>query len=194
MTRGQKDLEEYDEVPEELEENPDEYQEDPGEYFNEDAMIKLAMEESEIPKVDWAEDIEKIEDPKAREKEIEAAEEILEKEKELNDRLESGEITERDYADEHEEEVIGEKRRAFTRSFLESKGASSEGLETMFDRWDEPDMPLSERGRREGEIRKAADMIGEQIMEEMADRELEEQMISERAHKKVTDVVNHGRK
>ena len=47
----------------------------------------------EIPDVHWAKDIVQIENPILREREIEPAKKLIEKEDELNARIESGELS-----------------------------------------------------------------------------------------------------
>ena len=93
-------MNEYEENFDELDEAPDEYTDD------------MILEEMEIPDVYWAEDIEKIENREIREKEIETARKIQEKQHALEQRLESGEITQDQYEAQYLFELKPEKNRA----------------------------------------------------------------------------------
>jgi len=99
-----------------------------------------------------------------------------------------------DYEMDHEKDLIREERKAITRSFLESKGVSSEKYETMFDRLGDRELPLSQRDIKEKTIREAADEVGEDDLEELADRLLEEDKITTKARKKFSGVMKKGRK
>ena len=70
MTHWHEGLEEFDEMT-------DEYPEEiADEYLKEQDLELIDYKEMYIPDVSWAKEIEQIEDPKLREKEIEIAEDI----------------------------------------------------------------------------------------------------------------------
>ena len=90
----------------------------------------------EIPEVWWAKDIEKIEDPDIRKKEIEVAKDILERDKELDEKLESGEITEYQHWVGHDFGVRKDSVKASTRCSLESLGLSHDHLADLSEEYD----------------------------------------------------------
>lgn len=183
---------ENDEILNEVEENVDE-REEPQELVEEDPE-KQAVDEMEKPDVEWIEDIEKIEDQSVKEKEIENAREIVEFDEDLKNKRESGEITEKQFETDHEEDLVSMKRKATTRSFLASKGFYSEKHGDMFERLDDRELPLSQRDIKEKRIREAAEEVREDDMEELADRLLEEHKISERTRENISKAMKKGRK
>ena len=96
----------------EFEEQPDE------------ADLENPQLEMEIPDVHWAKDIVQIENPILREREIEAAKKMIEKEDELNARIESGEISPFN-AEIEFESLRNQKAKASTRAGLASVGLTS---------------------------------------------------------------------
>ena len=166
------------EIPETYEEVPEEV---PEEMLAEDKIIDH--------EVDWEEDIEKLKDPKIRDREIKAVEEIHELEEDLKARLESGEIHERDYIKENEEIVMKQKRMALTRTFLENKGVASKDYPDIFEDWDHPDSSPMMKGTREGWIGKMVKEIGSEDVEELNDRMLHEGKISRESHEAVSEQI-----
>ena len=94
-------------------ENFEEYNEEYAEQL--DGEWRRELEKSEVG---LARDIEKIESPDIRKREIQAARDIIKMKEDLNDRLSSGEIAKEDYEKEHEEKLMSNKRSAITRSFI----------------------------------------------------------------------------
>ena len=77
--------EEYEEYDENGEEYLEEVEEDPEE---------IPREELEIPDVCWEKQLREIDDREVQKREIKAAEEIVEKQKELDEQYDADEITE----------------------------------------------------------------------------------------------------
>jgi hypothetical protein len=99
--------EDYDENPDECyEEIPDENPEEVEEEFIEGRLL----EERGLPLDWWTENIEKIGDEELREEALETAAELSEKEQNLEERLESGEISQSRY--DHEKLVVLGKEKA----------------------------------------------------------------------------------
>ena len=184
MTRYNENLEEYDEMSEEAEEYSEEDAEELGDEWR---------REMEMSGVSWARDIEKIDDPGARKREIEAAKDIMEMEEDLNDRLSSGEISEQGYEREYKEEVMRDKIHAITRSFLEKKGIPAENLGGIFDGWDDPHRPLSRRDLTASELDKVTEAIGPEGIKELNDRMFAEGNISEETHEKISERIHNNR-
>ena len=86
-----------------------------------EADIENFQPEIEIPDVRWAKDIAQIENPILREREIEAAKKIVEKEEQINARVESGELCQFD-AEMEFESLRSQRAAASTRSGLASVG------------------------------------------------------------------------
>jgi hypothetical protein len=160
---------------------PEEHDEIPEEYLEEE-FIEDVVEDMEVPEVYWEEDIRNIEDPEIKQKEIEAANEILEKERDLEARLRSGEITESQFAAEYETSLRKKKSSAATRCGLASVGITYEDIGDVAEDYDNilyPHNDLSEKRERIGDV---IDEIGEEAAEQLADRMLEDEKISDRAH------------
>ena len=118
---------------EENEETPPEY-----DYENPEHPDEKPIDLADLPPIEGAEFIAKIEDPEVRQREVEAAERIYEKGEELKRKLESGEISQGAY--EHERSLHGIKaRRAITR-------------------WE-----LADRMHKEGMSKEAHDIITRQV-------------------------------
>ena len=178
------------EILDEYEKNPDEYEQ--YEETSEDKYIT----ETEIPDVPWAEDIEKIEDLEIRQKEIEAAERYLEKEKALSEKNTSGEINEFDYMVERDR-LRDEGRRATTRSGIESVGLTWDHLGDLNENHDlilagaSGDLrPLKWKEN----LNKTIVSHGGDRVQEFADKKLEEGEIDEEAHKIISRQVRLSRK
>jgi hypothetical protein len=111
----------------------------------------------------------------------------------LDDRLSSGEILKEDYEKEYEEKLMGEKRRAITRSFIEKEGISAEDLGGIFEGWDDPHRPLSQRDLTASKLEKAIEAIGPDGVEKINDRMFVEGNISKETHEKVSEKVQNSR-
>ena len=180
MRRGYKESEELCEVAEE--EMEEAYQEE------------KAEEEMEIPEVEWAEDLERIEDLEIRQEEIKAAEEIVEKERDLNERRESGETTGEAYLSERNIYLRGKKREATTRSFLKSRGRNvGNHLGRVFEGWDDIKEGSQAMVRKKTDLWDVKNQLGEEGFEELLNRtvdghelreEIDEEVLEKRKSKK----------
>lgn len=142
-------------------------------------------EEMEIPEVAWAEDIRGIEDQEVREKEIEIAEHIQEREKGLKDKVDSGEISKSEYLDKYESGLRTQKRKATTRCGLESVGITYDHLGDVSEDYDILISGNSEIADRKERVKKVVDTLGEDNAEKLADKMLEEERLSERGHESI---------
>ena len=165
---------------------------------NQEEMLRdAAWEEIEVPDVWWAEDIQKIADPEVREKEIAAAEKILEKQEELNRRFEADEIDEFDFWAQHEFELGKESRKAATRSGLESVGITYDDRGDLSEDWD---LILAEAegdprpGAMKRELKEMIDSVGPERSEDLADEMLERGEISEETHQSIVRQARMRRK
>lgn len=112
-------MENWNEDPEEFVDIPDENLEDIADEY-------LSEKEPDIPDVSWKEDIENIPDHVIREREIERAEDIVNREKGLDEKFKSGKITGYQYWAEYDTGIQEEKIEAITRCSLESIGLTEE--------------------------------------------------------------------
>ena len=159
-----------------------------------EAYQKELREETEIPEVEWAEDMERIEDPKIRQGEIKAAEEIVEKERDLNERREAGETTGEAYLSERNIYLRGKKREATTRSFLKSKGRNvGNHLGRIFEGWDDIKEGSQAMVRKKTDLWQVKNQLGEEGFEELLNRtvdghelreEIDEEVLEKRKSKK----------
>ena len=149
----------------EFEEQPDE------------TSIEHLQPEMEIPDVHWAKDIERIENPILREREIEAAKKLIEKEEELDARIESGELSPFD-AEIEFESLRSKKAAASTRSLFASVGltydhfgsVAEDNFRLSYGNYDY--INLSDK------VKKAVYDLGPQRAQELADKKLEEGTLS----------------
>ena len=161
----------------------------------ENEYLKEKMEaEMEIPEVEWAEDIRRIEDPEIREKEIEIAEHIQEREQGLKDKLDSGEISKNEYLGEYESDLRSQKRKATTRCGLESVGLTYDHLGDLSEDYDILISGNPEIAEIKERVKKTIDVLGENDAQELADQMLEEGKLSEKGHESITRQVRlHGK-
>ena len=133
--------------------------------------------ENEIPDVHWAKDIAQIENPILREREIEAAKKIVEKEEEINVRVESGELSPFD-AEIEFESLRSKKAAASTRSLFASVGltydhfgsVAEDNFRLSYGNYDY--INLSDK------VKKAVYDIGPENAQQLADEMLEEGTLS----------------
>jgi len=181
MKRGYEESEEPYEMTEEEMEN--EYQKE------------KMREEMETYKVEWAEDMERIEDPKIRQDEIKAAEEIVEKEKDLNERREAGETTGEAYLSERNIYLRGKKREATTRSFLKSKGRNvGNHLDRVFEGWDDIEEGSQAMVRKKTDLWQVKNQLGEEGFEELLNRTVDGHELREEIDEDVLEQVKSGKK
>ena len=146
-------------------------------------------EEVEVPDVPWAEDIRKIENPILQEKEIEAAEKLLEEEKEWGRRFDEGEIDQIRYEAGIAYELGSKMARAATRSALESQGITYDHLGDLSE-----DQAILSTGDPKlfdlkDQVKHKITELGPDAAQELADRMLEEEKISEESHESISRQV-----
>ena len=184
MEEWSEEIPEFEDYPERIEEEIDE---------------NVSEMDLEIPDVWWREDIEKIEDPEIREREIEVAERIIEKKEALNERLDSGEITQGRYDDDY---LLGglreEGRKAATRSGLGSVGVTYDVLGDLLEDQDFLIHDLASGNTElmdaKGEVKEIVGELGTESARELADRMKDEGEIGEDAHETISRQVRlHGK-
>jgi hypothetical protein len=122
MTHRYDELEEFDEMPDE--------------YSEEEAQKLAEAKAMEVPDVAWKEDIKKIENPDIKKKEIEIAEKFNKKWKAVEEKVDSGEISEVDFFGELVCRRWPEERKNTTRCGLESDGLTYDNLGDVAEDWD----------------------------------------------------------
>ena len=182
----------------EFDEIPDEYPEEiSDEYLKEQDPELIDHIEMDIPDVWWTESIKEIENPEIREKEIEAAKKILEKEKNLEEKLESGEFSQSRF--DHENLVVlgREKAKFSTRCDLESIDLS---YDKIINAADEFGLITAEAAgnpkpaRMKELLTESIDIIGPDASQELADRRLEEEKMSDDTHETISRQVRLNKK
>jgi hypothetical protein len=190
---------EYDETPDEgyveeeekkgLWERLEEAVEEGFEGKGEEEFDTRSLEERGIRKEWWNESIEEIENPEVREKRIEGAEKIIEEEKELERKLESGEMSHDWYV--HERLVVmGRKKAKFSMGAdLESIGLSWDHLIDVSE--DASNLPRAGAGdpgplEFSERVERAVRDLGPDRVEEVADDKLEKEEIPESVHETAT--------
>jgi len=170
-------MNEYEENFDELDEAPDEYTDD------------MILEEKEIPDVYWAEDIEKIENLEIREMEIETARKIQDKQHALEEKLESGEITQDQYEAKYLFELKPEKNRATTRCGLESIDLSYDKLGEVSEEYSiiaSGNLKLLENWEK---VDDTIDLKGEKAAQGLADKRKDDEEMSDSTHKTISRKV-----
>lgn len=148
---------------------------------------ELLEAELDIPDVWWKDDIAKIEDPKLREREIQAAKKSLEEKRELDEKFKSGQIDEFGYWAGNERLHLKDARAA-TRSGLASVGLDYGKIEELSEDYDilvTGDLKLIDANDRVNKLVKDHP----QAAQELADRMFEEGRLSEEAHKFISGKV-----
>jgi len=149
----------------------------------------------EIPDVEWAEDIMRIEDPKMRREEIEAAGEIVEKERNLEERRAAGETTGEAYLGERYIYLRGQKREATTRSFLKSRGRNvGNHLGRVFEGWNDIEDGSKQMGRKKNELWQVKNQLGKDVFERLLDRTVDGHELREEIDQDVLEEVKSGKK
>jgi hypothetical protein len=176
----------------------EEFDERPDEYPNEQDPELIEFKEMEIPDVSWAKEIEKIEDPKLREKEIEIAEDIKQREKVLDDKLEAGEITKYEHWADYAFGIRKEKNKASTRCSLESVGLTHDHLGDLSEDFD---LFLAEAAgdpkpaQMKDQLSKTVKYQGPEASQQLADDMLEEgKLTPELGHKTISRTVRLNKK
>ena len=149
---------------EENEDVPSEYQHENPEHLDENFM-----DVADLPPIEGAEFIAKIENPEVREREVEAAKRICEKRQDLERKLDSGEISQGAY--EHERQLLGIKaNRAITRWELGAQGVTYDKIGNTMEDWNhilDENLNLGDYRRR---IQERVEEIGPESAQEVAKR------------------------
>jgi hypothetical protein len=186
--------EDYDENPDECyEENPDENPEEVEEEFIEGKLL----EERGLPLDWWTESIEKIGDEELREEALETAAELSEKEQNLEERLESGEISQSRY--DHEKlAVLGKEKADFAvRCDLAKEDITFDKLGDLSE--DVGNVIAEAAGNRlptwmkEG-VNQLIDRRGPEYVREWADTKHEEEILTDDRHESVLRQVRLHKK
>lgn len=141
---------------------------------------------------DWWKFIGDIKDPELQEKEIERAEELTEKEKELSRKSDSGEIDDFELLRQHGE-LRSEICRAETRWGLESVGLTYGMLGQLSDEYDSLTTADPKRIDLNDRLDRFIEADPERAQEE-ADRMFEEEKLSEKAYGLISKKVKDHRK
>jgi len=159
------------------------------EFFETDFSDETIPEDLEIPDVEWADEIEQIDNPKIKEREIEAAEKILDKEENLEKKLEDGDIDENQYLNEYEFGIQNSKRKATTRTGLESVDITYDDLGDITEDMDILISGTPEIADMKEQLKSTIDSIGSEAAQELADDMLEEGRLSKSTHDTITRQV-----
>jgi hypothetical protein len=178
----------------EFDERPDEYPEEiPDECLKEHDPELIDFKEIDITDVWWTESIKKIENPQIRQKEIEAAEKILEKQKTLDDKLESGEISKSRYGHENLVVLGREKAKFSTRCDLESVDLTYDHLGDLSEDWGILTSGNLELAEKKESLKKMIELRGPEASQELADDMLAEGKISKDTHVSISRYVREAR-
>jgi len=151
------------------------------------------MDVADLPPIEGAEFIAKIEDPEVRKREVEAAEKLYERGEELKRKLDSGEISQGRY--EHERSLHGIKaQRAITRWDLASGGVTYEKMGDTMEDWNHlPDEKLDLDDYRK-RIKDRAEKMGPEAAQKLANRMRKEGRLSRDAHEIIKRQARQVRK
>ena len=196
MNGSFEDYDDFGEIPDEYPEGEfiDEPWDLPDQYYEQWRDEIKSREEVEIPDVAWAEDIENIENLEIQKKEIEAAERIIDQESDLKEKLESGKITDNQYLNEYEFGISDAKRKATTRSALESAGLTYDDLGDISEDWDILVSGSPELAQQKNQLRNTIDTLGPEDAQDLADRMLEEGKLSQNTWETITRQVRLSEK
>ena len=144
------------------------------------------INELEIPEVRWKEDIEKIPNHDRKLQEIEKAKTLLDEEKALKARLDSGEISEGKHDAIYQDIIKPKMRKATTRCGLASVGLTFDHLGDISE-----DAEFSATGslklpELKDRLKKTIEDIGPDAAEELADRMLAEERLGKDAHERIS--------
>ena len=191
MTHWYEEFGEFDEIPDEY---PKEISD---EYLKEQDPELIDYIEMDIPDVWWTESIKEIENPEIRQKEIEAAKIILEKEKNLEEKLESGEFSQSRFDHENLVRLGREKAKFSTRCDLESEGITYDDIGNLIE---DVSLTITEAAgnpkpaRMKELLTESIDIIGPDASQELAGRRLEEEKMSDDTHETISRRVRSYKK
>ena len=195
MMEWNEEYEEDFEYSEDFDENLDEdfeYTEDFDEQIDQELESDLRCEridKIQTHKESWAEDLRDIEDPELQEKEIEAAEKMIEKRQDLEKKLDSGEITK----DQFDDGIYGKNRRkeirASTRFGLEAQGITWDDVGDAMDELADLRTGDPEILDKKKQLKKHIELAGDEASQEIIDRALEDEKIDKDLHESVSRYV-----
>ena len=178
MTHWHEDYEQFDEMPDE--------------YSQQEAEKQAEAKSMQVPDVDWQADIEKIENPDIKKKEIEIAEKFNEKWQAVEEKVDSGEITEVDYFGELICKRWPEERKHTTRCGLESEGITYDDLGDLAQ---DQDFLIADAGgnpkpaQMKNELKQMIARSGPQASQQLADEMLEDGKMSKETHDTISRQV-----
>ena len=162
-------------------------------YENPENLEGTFMDVADLPPIEGAEFIAKIEDPEVRKREVEAAEKLYERGEELKRKLDSGEISQGRY--EHERGLHGIKaQRAITRWQLAEGGVTYDKMGDLSEDWNhilDENLDLDDYRRR---IKDRAEEMGPEAARKLANRMRREGRLSRDAHDIIKRQVREVRK
>jgi hypothetical protein len=160
---------------------------------SEEVLDDVVEDDSDIPDVWWADDIRRIEDPDIRQKEIEAAEALLEERKELLKKHEDGEIDEATLQGKMLVELDPKERKAATRCGLESVGLDWDQLGDLAEDYDALTTGDTEFSDQKERLKEMIREMGPDDAQELADEMYEDARISKQAHETISRQVRLSR-
>jgi hypothetical protein len=153
-----------------------------------EADIENFQSQIEIPDVHWAKDIAQIENPILREKEIEAAKKIVEKEEQINVRIASGELSPFD-AEIEFESLRSQRAAASTRAGLASVGLTYDHLEDVAEDYDRLTPGDYQTVDLADQVKRKVYELGPENAQQLADEMLEEGTLSQENYDFITRQV-----
>ncbi|WP_419656023.1 uncharacterized protein Dvar_51290 [Desulfosarcina variabilis str. Montpellier] len=145
--------------------------------------------QEDIPDVHWAENIAKIQDPEIRQREIDAANEILEKQQAVNEKHKSGEMNDYHFWEANTFDLRQEKTKASTRSALASEGLSFDMLGDIAEDWDFVSADKQKMMGLKDDLKKTIRRLGPGPAQELANKQLAEGKLSDEAYKMISRQV-----
>lgn len=135
----------------------------------------------DIPDVHWKKDIEEIDDDYLRDMHIETAQQIFDKEKDINDQYERGKIDDFEW-EIQQAELIKESAQASTRAGLASVGLTPDHLGDISEDNDFVQTGNLDMIEKKERLQETIDRIGPDAAQDLADRMLDEEKIGKDAH------------
>ena len=168
---------------------------DMGEFdeMREEENEELLENELEIPDVDWAEDIAQIKDPELREKEIIAAENLLNAEEHLNKLYATGKMDQITFENKYHSEIRPRKKKATTRCGLETVGITFDDLGDLvedYEALETRDLKIIDQRER---LKEAIKRLGPEAAQELADRMYGEKRLDREAYEKISGQVRRSK-
>lgn len=146
---------------------------------------RLSNEGMELPDVYWREDLLNIENPRLREELVKEAEDLLAEQKELEGRVDSGEISKEEYEDRFNFDLRRRMSRSASKSGLASVGLSVDDLYDLSDRYDHFLSEASGEGGSVDRLERLAEEVerlGPEAAQELLERLYREGELGEEAY------------